>query len=264
MRFFSQKFWADKQINNFLQMEGEFENSHIDDASNMNDPEIETTEIEILQLKENNIPRGLTPLEELLNQDDVAKNPAMVPTEKGVKDVNIGAVDKLKMVKLSNSLSPEMKSKYITLMVEFSDVFAWDYLYLKVYEKNIIQHTVPVSISPKLRRINPKLLPSIEKEVNMLYESSTIVPIRFSKWMSNLVSVRKKIEEIRLCIDFRNLNKVSLKDNCPLPKMDRILHRVVGSSRMSFLDGYSGYNQILVHKDDQLKTTFITPLGTFM
>jgi len=82
--------------------------------------------------------------------------------------------------------------------------------------------------------------------------------------MSNLVPARKKTEEIRLCIGFRNLNKVSLKDNYPSPNMDHILQRVVGSSRMSFLDGYSDYNQILVHKDDQMKPTFTTPWRTLM
>ena len=56
--------------------------------------------------------------------------------------------------------------------------------------------------------------------------------------------------EIRLCVDLRNLNKVSLKDNYPLPKMDHILQMVVDSIRISLLDGFFGYNQILVHPDD--------------
>ena len=85
----------------------------------MNDVDFEATEIEILQLKDNNIPRGLLPLEELFDRDDVSKNPTMVPTEKGVEDVNIGVADKPKIVKFSKSLSPEMKSKYIDLMIEF-------------------------------------------------------------------------------------------------------------------------------------------------
>ena len=62
----------------------------------------------------------------------------------------------------------------------------------------------------------------------------------------------------------RNINKVSLKDNYPLLKMDHILQMVVGSSRISLLDGFSGYNQILVQKEDQAKTSFTTPWGTFM
>jgi len=78
-----------------------------------------------------------------------------------------------------------------------------------------------------------------------------------------LVPVRKKTGEIRLFIDFQNLNKASLKDNYPLPKMDHILQRVVGASRMSLLNGYTGYNKILVHEKYQDKNTFRTPWGTF-
>jgi hypothetical protein len=107
-------------------------------------------------------------------------------------------------------------------------------------------------------------LPLIEKEINKMYDAKIIVPLRFSKWVSNLVPTRKKIGEIKLCINFRNLNKVSLKDNYPLPKMDHILQKVVGASRISLLDGFSSYNQVLVYLDDQEKTTFTTPWGTFM
>eukprot|EP00253_Pinus_taeda_P020727 PITA_20727 len=78
-----------------------------------------------------------------------------------------------------------------------------------------------------------------------------------------MVPVRKKNGDIRICIDFRNLNKASLKDNFPLPTMEQILQSVVGSELMSFLDGFSGYNQILVHPDDRLKTTFRTKWGTY-
>ena len=97
-----------------------------------------------------------------------------------------------------------------------------------------------------------------------LFDAKIIVPIRFSNWLANLVPVRKKNGEIRICIDFRNLNKASLKDNYPLPKMDTILQNIVGSQIMSMLDGFSGYNHILVHPDDQEKTSFTTPWGTFM
>jgi len=96
-----------------------------------------------------------------------------------------------------------------------------------------------------------------------MFEVGIIAPIRFSEWVSNLVPTRKKSGEIRLCVNLRNLNQVSLKDHYPLPKMDHILQRVVGSSRISLLDGISGFNQILVHPDDQDKTTFTTPWGTF-
>jgi len=116
----------------------------------------------------------------------------------------------------------------------------------------------------KLRRINPLFLPLIEKEVKKMFDTKIIVSLRFSKWLANLVPVKKKNGEIRLCVDFKNMNKVSLKDNYHLPKMDYILHKVMGSQKMSMLDSYSGYNQIMVHPNDQENTTFTTPWGTFM
>lgn len=66
------------------------------------------------------------------------------------------------------------------------------------------------------------------------------------------------------CVYFRNLNNVSLKDNYPLHKMDHILQKVVGSNRISLLDGFSRYNQVLIHPEDQHNTTITTPWGTFM
>jgi hypothetical protein len=65
------------------------------------------------------------------------------------------------------------------------------------------------------------------------------------------------------CVDFRNLNQTSFKDNYPLPNMEYLLQRVTGAKMMSMLDGFSRYNQVLVKKDDQLKTVFATPWGTY-
>jgi hypothetical protein len=97
-----------------------------------------------------------------------------------------------------------------------------------------------------------------------MVDANIIALIRYSSWMSNLVVVRKKTGGIRLCVDFRNLNQLSLKDNYPLPNMEHLLQRVTGVGMMSMLDGFSGYNQVLLKREDQLKTTFTTPWGTFM
>ena len=140
---------------------------------------------------------------------------------------------------------------------------------MKVYDTSVIQHTIPIKkdskpFKQKLKRINPLLLPLIENKVKKLFEVKIILALGHSRWLANVVLVRKKNGEIRICIDFRNLNRVSLMDNYPLPKVDHILQKVVGSQRMSMLDGLSGYNHVLAHPDDQEKTTFITPWGTSM
>ena len=128
-------------------------------------------------------------------------------------------------------------------------MFAWSYQDLKTFDISVMQHKIPLKgdakpHKQKLRQINPLLLPFIEKEIKKLLKAKIIVPLRYSEWVANLVPVRKKNGEIRMCVDFRNLNRASLKDNYPLPKMDHILQKVVGASRMSMMDGFSGYNQV--------------------
>eukprot|EP00253_Pinus_taeda_P009223 PITA_09223 len=137
-----------------------------------------------------------------------------------------------------------------------------------MYDTSIIQHTILMlpeqkPVQQKLRKIHPNLEGQIKSELNKLLKDKIIFPVRHSNWVSNMVPVRKKNGDIRICIDFINLNKASLKDNFPLPTMEQILQSVAGSELMSFLDGFSGYNQILVHPNDRLKTTFRTKWGTY-
>jgi hypothetical protein len=108
------------------------------------------------------------------------------------------------------------------------------------------------------------LLPIMEREEKKLLDARIIVPLRYSEWVANLVPVRKKSGEIKLCVDFRNLNRSSNKDNYPLPNMEHILQKVTGASRISMVDGFSRYNKILIMPEDREKMTFTTPWGTFM
>ena len=74
----------------------------------------------------------------------------------------------------------------------------------------------------------------------------------------------KKSGEIRICIDFRNLNRGILKDNYPVPSLEQILQSVSRSTLLFLLYGFSIYNQVLVTKEDRLKTTFRIKWGTYV
>jgi len=105
------------------------------------------------------------------------------------------------------------------------DVCAWRYEYLKNYYPSIFQHQNPLTkteypFTKKKRYPNPLLPPLIQKDVKNLCDANINIPMRYSTWVPNLVSIKKKNGEIRPCVDFRNLNKASFKDNFPLPKMD--------------------------------------------
>ena len=129
------------------------------------------------------MPKGLVPLEELFDFNDVAKKPKLEPVEFEVEERNIGSELKLKMIKLSKTSPAHIKLKYIKLFKEFSDLFAWSYEDLKSYDTEIIQHKIPLKenqkpFKQKLRRINPVQLPLVQKEIMKMYEAGIIVPIR--------------------------------------------------------------------------------------
>jgi hypothetical protein len=276
-----QVFEDDEQLWKFLETVDDFVEMHAD-QENQNDPiwimqegedpqkfQDKIANHRMLVLKNNQIPKGLIPLERLFSHDDIPLKTTLQPQPEEVEDCDVGTKEVPRLVKLSKYLSPEIKRKYAELLRQYKDIFAWSYDELRTYDTTIMEHKIPLKpgVKPfkqKLRQINPILLPVIEKEVKKLMDAKIIVPLRYSEWVANLVPVRKKNGEIRLCVDFRNLNRSSLKDNYPLPKMDHVLEKVVGANRMSMIDGFSGYNQIVVHQDDKEKTVFTTPWGTFM
>ena len=94
--------------------------------------------------------------------------------------------------------------------------------------------------------MHPKLEPLIQNEVKKLLDEKIIFRVRHSEWVENLVPVRKKSGDIRLCVDFWNLNRALDKDKYRVPPMEIILQMVSGSELFSLLDGSSVYNQVLV------------------
>ncbi|CAN6440363.1 unnamed protein product [Victoria cruziana] len=103
----------------------------------------------------------------------------------------------------------------------------------------------------------------VKEGLEDLLKAGFIRAIDYPEWLANIVVVPKKNGKIRLCIDFRDLNKATPKDDYPLPNIDLLVDSTAGHSMFSFMDGYSGYNQIRLAPQDQPKTSFTTPWGTF-
>jgi hypothetical protein len=96
-----------------------------------------------------------------------------------------------------------------------------------------------------------------------LLKAGFIYPIHLTQWVSNPMSVNKKQGTIRVCTEFRDLNKACPKDNFPTPFIDQIIDECASCEAFSFMDGFSGYNQIQIKPEDQHKTEFNCPWGTF-
>ena len=104
---------------------------------------------------------------------------------------------------------------------------------------------------------------TVKDEVEKVSRAGFIYPIALTEWVSNPVLVDKKQGTIRVCTEFRDLNKACRKDNYPTPFIDQIIDACAGSEVFSFMDGFSRYNQIQIKMEDQHKISFICPWGTF-
>ena len=111
--------------------------------------------------------------------------------------------------------------------------------------------------------MNPTLKEIVKEELQKMLDAGFIYPISDNVWVSPLVLVPKKNGKWRICVDYRELNKAIKKYHFPLPFIDQVLDGLVGNKLFSFLDGFSGYNQIQIYSEDQGKTTFTYPWGTF-
>ena len=171
-----------------------------------------------------------------------------------------------KPISISASLTEREKSELILLLKEFKDVFAWDYNEMPRLDLGLVVHTLNVDpeakpIAQSARIFHIEIKGQIVKEVQKLLAAGFIKPIQHSRWLSNIVLVKKKNGQIRCCVDFRNLNRACPKDEFSLPNMDLLIDSAAGSAIFSFMDGFSGYNQIRMALRDAEKTGFRTPMG---
>lgn len=111
--------------------------------------------------------------------------------------------------------------------------------------------------------MHPRVELLVKVEVEKLLDVSFIRPIDYLEWISNLLHVRKPDGNIRICTDFRDINMACPKDEFSLPNIDLIIYLIVGHAMLSFIDGFSGYNQIKIAPEDQHKTIFTCLWGTF-
>ena len=114
-----------------------------------------------------------------------------------------------------------------------------------------------------MRRLKLEWTLKIKEEVEKQYNAGSLKVVNYPEWLENVVSVPKKDGKVRMCVDFRDLNKASLKDDFPLPHIDVLVDNTTGHALLSFMDGFSGYNQIKMALEDMEKTSFITPKGTY-
>ncbi|GKB61228.1 reverse transcriptase domain-containing protein [Tanacetum coccineum] len=193
--------------------------------------------------------------------------------------------DKLPII-IAKDLKDEEKAALIKVLKSHKRALAWQLFNIKGINLEFYTHKILMEddFKPAVqhqRRVNPKIHEVIKKEFLKLLDTGLIYPISDSPWLSLVHCVPKKggfivveNEENKLiptrlvtgwcvCIDYWKLHDATRKDHFPLPFMDQMLKRLAGNEYYCFLDGFSGYFQIPIDPQDQEKTTFTCPYGTF-
>ena len=111
--------------------------------------------------------------------------------------------------------------------------------------------------------MNPKHAHAVKEEIDKFMRAGFIYEIEHTDWVSPIVIVMKKNEKIGVCVNYKKVNAATKRDNYPLPYTEHMLERVAGKEAYSFLDGFSGYNQVQVHPADRHKTAFATEWSVF-
>ena len=207
------------------------------------------------------------------------------PLPSHLKYAYLGVESTLPVI-ISSSLTAMEEEKLLRVLRDHKQALGWSLADLKGIRPSMCMHRILLEDGHKpsveaQKRLNPKMKEVVRKEVLKWLDTGVIYPISDSAWVSPVQVVPKKggttviktennillpsrtVTGWRICIDYRKLNKATRKDHFPLPFLDQMLDRLAGYEYYCFLDGYSGYNQIAIAPEDQEKTTFTCPYGTF-
>ena len=169
---------------------------------------------------------------------------------------------------IGSKLSEDLKSLLIQFLRQNGDVFTWKQVDMGGIDPTVITHRLNTSpsfkpIKKKRKSFAPERQKAINEEVGKLLYAAAIREVKYPEWLANVVLVKKANGKWRLCIDFTDINKACPKDSFPFPRIDLIVDATAGHKLLSFIDAFSGYNQISMDPEDQEKTSFITAQGTY-
>ena len=165
--------------------------------------------------------------------------------------------------KIGTLASPAIRQALMTFLRSNRDIFAWSHKDMPGIDPSVMVHRLNVSpsfppIRQKKRVFALEQDRTIAEEIRKLQEASFIREVYYPDWLANVVMVKKASRKWRMCVDFTDLNKACPKDSYPLPRVDVLVDSTARHQLLSFIDAFSGYNQIRMHEVDQEKTSFVT------
>ncbi|RDX93153.1 hypothetical protein CR513_24628, partial [Mucuna pruriens] len=167
---------------------------------------------------------ALRELERLLEQ----KRPKLQSGTEELEIINLGKGKETKEIRISKLILPDFKQRLTELLREYEDIFAWSYRDMPGLDTAIVEHKLPlipnaISIGKQLRRMKLEVALKIKEEVEKQWKVGFLAMAEYPQWVANIVPVPKKDGKVRMCVDYRDLNRASPKDNFSLPHIDQLV-----------------------------------------
>jgi hypothetical protein len=150
-----------------------------------------------------------------------------------LEEIDIGPGDKPRPTFVSKKLHPSLQEPMITLLKEYADCFAWDYTEMPGLDRSIVEHRLPLKsgfcpFQQRACQMKADVLIEVKKEVEKMLEAGFIRACRYVEWISSVVPVQKKDGRWRVCVDFRDLNRATPKDEYPMPVAEILINAAAG------------------------------------
>ncbi|CAI9762903.1 unnamed protein product [Fraxinus pennsylvanica] len=176
--------------------------------------------------------------------------------------------DASKVLQVGKQLDEEIREELKNFIRQNSDIFAWRHEDMIGIDPKVSCHHLQIDpgYTPhrqKRRALNAERYEALKEEVERLISNGFVREAKYPKCISNPTLVKKHNDKWRVCIDFSNLNQACPKDSFPLPRIDQLVDSTFGHELLSFMDAYSGYNQIPMFSGDEDSTSFITDRGLY-
>ena len=167
-----------------------------------------------------------------------------------------------------SKLAKDLKTLLTQFLRQNRDIFAWKQADMGGINPTVITHRLNTNpsfkpVKQKRKSFAPERQKAINEEVGKLLQAGAIREVEYLEWLANVVLIKKANGKWRLCIDFTNINKACPKDIFPFPRTELIVDATAGQELLSFMDAFSGYNQISMDPNDQEKTSFVIAQGTY-
>lgn len=178
-------------------------------------------------------------------------------------DIPTDAVVKVETLQTEHDLSLNQKQQLVDIINSFPNTSNG-----KIGRTTLTEHEIrlkPNAVPKRLPMIkmSPKVEEEVEKEINRMIKLDVIEPCKFSRWLNNIVPVRKPSGQYRICLDFRKLNEMSEKDYYPFPGLHSVLERLGSAKYFSVIDLSDAFWQVPLNQESRDKTAFRTARGLY-